>query len=91
MSKVKNGIIRITGENTEYQVNVTKWWKKGDYYNKALEVKTDEDQYFRETKKYGWRRYNKLTVPKYNNDKNDINFFPNITKNCLLKDENRDK
>jgi hypothetical protein len=59
---------------------------KGNKQYKALEVRVpniDDDSleiiYFRETKAKGWRRYNKITVPKYNNIKENINFIPNKT------------
>ena len=62
----------------EYNVLVTEWWGKGDFHNKAKEVQNNEI-YYRETKKNGWREYNKLNTPKYNNNTiRQITFVPNM-------------
>ena len=79
-NKPKFGIII---SNKEIDVEVTQWWGKGDKHYEALEVRvSNEDQsqekiYFRDYKGKGWRRYNKLTVPKYNENNENIIFIPN--------------
>jgi hypothetical protein len=94
MNKEKSlhGIIQISykynmdGEElygyNEYDVEVIK------YYNKTLpkEVKFTDlnngiDTHYRYTKNYGWRKYNRLRRPKYQENKyigQIINFIPNI-------------
>jgi hypothetical protein len=61
-------IINEENNVTKLDVEVTQWWLKGGdkkYMPKEVRV-PDELLYFRETPAKGWRRYNKLTVPKYN-------------------------
>jgi hypothetical protein len=63
----------------EIDVEVTQWWAKGDKKYMAKEVRIPENSvYYKETVTKGWRRYNKFTVPKYNDeDFYTINFIPN--------------
>jgi len=50
----------------EYNVLVQEWWgKSGNYLPK--EVKTLDGTYYRETKKSGWRKYNKSDKTFYQN------------------------
>jgi hypothetical protein len=45
--------------------------------NMAKEIRVSEESlYFREILCKGWRRYNKFTVPKYNDNCDIINFIP---------------
>jgi len=61
----------------EYNVIVTNWWGKGEFCNQAKEVKMN-DIYYRQTKKNGWREYNKLRTPRYiQNTIKQITFIPN--------------
>jgi len=70
-------IINQTDNVIKLDVEVTQWWSTEDKKYMAKEVKVpDESIYFRETLSKGWRRYNKYTVPKYN-DNDIINFIPN--------------
>ena len=43
----------------EHNVIVTEWWKTGDLKNKAKELKTFNNNYYRHTKLNGWREYYK--------------------------------
>jgi len=44
----------------------------------SKEVRIPENSVnYRETVSKGWRRYNKFTFPKYNEDFYTINFIPN--------------
>lgn len=80
-NKPKFGTIVIY--NKEIDVEVTQWWGKGDKQYEALEVRVPSEEhdqekiYFRDSKAKGWRRYNKLTVPKYNENNENIIFIPN--------------
>jgi hypothetical protein len=84
-NKPKFGTIVIS--NKEIDVEVTQWWGKGDKQYEALEVRIpceeqeQEKIYFRDSKGKGWRRYNKLTVPKYNKINENIIFIPNKIAN----------
>ena len=73
-NKPKYGtIIIIDNKITTLDVLVTQWRLNEDKCYVAKEVKVpDESIYFRETKVNGWRRYNKYTVPKYNDNNGDI-------------------
>ena len=80
-NKPKFGTIIIS--NKAIYVEVTQWWGKGEKQYEALEVRVpieeqcQEKIYFRESKAKGWRRYNKITVPKYNSINENIIFIPN--------------
>jgi hypothetical protein len=76
INKPKYGTIIIINKNkkiTKLYVLVTQWFLNEDKFYVAKEVKVpDESIYFRETTNNGWRRYNKYTVPKYNDTNGDI-------------------
>jgi len=80
--KSKYGTIIIINKDnkiTKLDVLVTQWCLNEEKCFMAKEVTIhDESIYFRETKNNGWRRYNKYTVPKYNDTSGDIiNFISN--------------
>ena len=66
----------------EVDVGITDYWKTGELKNTAKEVKVkNKNLYYRMTKTYGWRKYNKLD--KIFNNKNKYiggytTFRPNI-------------
>ena len=98
--KVKYGIIQISyryaidGEYcsgySEYDVEVTEYWGNSHIYkDQPKEVKELTDgngleQYYRQTLKNGWRKYNKLRTPKYEENRyigQKISFVPNKKAN----------
>ena len=70
-------IIIIDNKITKLDVLVTQWRLNEDKCFVAKEVKVPHESiYFRETTNNGWRRYNKYTIPKYNDTSRDsINFI----------------
>lgn len=99
-TKIQTGIITISykftldGETSqgynEYNCIVTQYWSKNNsqYANLPKEVKIlskfGYDEYYRQTTKNGWRKYNKLRSPKYENNcytGKIIKFVPNIKEN----------
>ena len=68
----------------QVNVKVTKWWGKGELFNQAKEVETDNKCY-RCTKKNGWRQFDKISK-KYIEKRGIglmIVFTPNTIANSL--------
>jgi hypothetical protein len=82
---IKNFSYALDGEYSsgryEYNVKVSQWWGKGGYYNEAKEVITEDNVYYRHSKKYGWRKYDKIRKRFEENYIGNYVFTPNKIAN----------